>query len=561
MASVHWTGNPFVDAGLAALATAAQIGRLEAITGESLDQAVQKLEQVLLSDQSLGIGVEKSFARSPLSQVFPNSELVNPSNWKGKTAGEKAASVRTKFHKAIATDLQRACRCLEGADGREVCSVCGAVRPIEAMVMVRKDKMPLLEGMVNFYPAFAYGVQLCGLCALAVRFLPLSIMRMGAGNRLWFLHTQAFEMATAIAQAYGWEHLNSCIARNETVDFFGDWETAGPAGTVLYLLFTLLERFGHQLRSLYQNPRPTTAYLFSNRNERGFVQALSVPHELMRFLQLLQIRSLSAYGRFWRELLQLPKNLQGKQRDARRGFVSFMGQQIMEGSHLIASCLDHEAPLLRGGWVGHALYLQEVRKMAQEALAILQQLGLTIAQSENAKRTAHELRTATWTDVYSLLLGFVRRGWLRHEEYYTILPPNDYGAAHEIRDVLLAVIYEWQRCQTRGEEFPQVEFELTERPPEQTLARIQQIGQGLVEQLPNLSRWVSRLQTARRPDRIRGAYLNAVQHGAMRFDGFIFMAPLGDMQQHWLLRDYLLAFLFDRGREILAMQEVEETTA
>jgi CRISPR-associated protein Cst1 len=158
MASIHWTGHPFVDVGLAALATAAQVERLEAITGETLDQAVRKLEQVLLSDQSLGVGVEKSFARGPVSQVFPNSELVNPSNWKGKTAGEKVSSVRTKFHEAIVTDLQRACRCMEHSDSREVCSACGELRPIEAMVMMRKDKMPLLEGMVNFYPAFAYGV-------------------------------------------------------------------------------------------------------------------------------------------------------------------------------------------------------------------------------------------------------------------------------------------------------------------------------------------------------------------------------------------------------------------
>jgi CRISPR-associated protein Cst1 len=149
---------------------------------------------------------------------------------------------------------------------------------------------------------------------------------------------------------------------------------------------------------------------------------------------------------------------------------------------------------------------------------------------------------------------------LRHDEFYTLLPPNDYGAASEARDVLLAVIYEWQHCQEKGEEFPRLEFEATERSPDETLTRIQHIGQRLVEKAPNLSRWVGRLYTARSPDRIRGAYLNAVQRGAMSFNDFVFMAPLGDAQRHWLLRDYLLAFLFERARETLAEQELEEAS-
>jgi CRISPR-associated protein Cst1 len=144
MAGIHWTGHLFVDVGLAAIVTAAQVERLEDISGEDLNRAVQRLEQVLLSDQALGIGVEKAFACGALSQIFPNSELVNPSNWRGKTAEEKVASVRQKFHEAIGTDLQRARRCLEHFNGGEVCFACGERHPTEAMVIMRKDKMPLL---------------------------------------------------------------------------------------------------------------------------------------------------------------------------------------------------------------------------------------------------------------------------------------------------------------------------------------------------------------------------------------------------------------------------------
>lgn len=553
MTKVHWTGHPFVDAGLAAIAAVTGVQRLEDLTPEHLHKAARELERILLSDQSLGIGVSKAFAKSQMSQIFPNSELVNPSNWRGSTQEEKAENVRRKFRDALQSDLRRAQQCLKSS-GDEVCSICGERRPAGTMVLVRKDKMPLLEGIVNFYSAFAYGVRICGLCALAVRFLPLSMMRTGVYNRLWFLHTQALLVAIAISRTYGWNHFNNLIARNEALDFFGAWETAGDAGTVLYLLCELLERFSDQLRSLYQNPMPTTAYLFSNDNRGGFVHMLPVPHELMSFLAKLQIKSHHAYKRFWQELLQVASNLKGKERDARIKFVQSIAQRLLNGDWLIGACLDDKAMKLHGGWLGHRLYLQEVRRMPTAKLAILERLGIEIAKSNDAQKHINELLTARGNKLYGVLLRYVREGWLKHDEFYMLLPPNDYGASSEVRDILLAVIYEWQHCQKRGEEFPSLaeEVKLT---PDETLQRIQQIGERLRQQLPNLSRWIGQLQTARSSERVRGVYLNAVRNGAMGFAEFVFLAPLGDRQRLWLLRDYLLAFLFERAKEVLPEEE------
>jgi CRISPR-associated protein Cst1 len=209
---------------------------------------------------------------------------------------------------------------------------------------------------------------------------------------------------------------------------------------------------------------------------------------------------------------------------------------------------------LRGGWVGHRLYLQEVRKMATEKLVILEQLGISLAQRADVKKHVNELRAARWNELYGILQSYVRQGWLKHEEFYILLPPSGYEVASEVRDVLLAVIYEWQRCQEQDEEFPA----LTEQAlpsPDETLLSLQRIGEQLIERLPNLSRWVGRLRTARSPFQIRGVYLSAVERGAIGFDDFLFLAPFGDAQRLWLLRDYLLAFFFDRAREALLEEE------
>ncbi|MFN3421825.1 MAG: type I-B CRISPR-associated protein Cas8b1/Cst1, partial [Armatimonadota bacterium] len=551
MNKVHWTGHPFVDAGLAAIAAVAEVRQIEDLTPRHLRNAVNELQRILISDQALGLGVQKSFARGALSQLFPNSELVNPSNWKGQTEEEKAQNVRQKFITAIEAELNKAILCLQSMSNESVCFACGEQRPAEAMVTVRKDKMPLLEGIVNFYPAFAYGVTICGLCALATRFLPMTVLRTGVYNRLWFLHTYSLPIAKKIADQYGWLHFNRSIAANEPLEFFSRWETAGDAGTALYVLCELLERFADELREVYEHPLPTTAYVFSNDNRGGYINALPIPNELLIFFAHLRYFSSHHFQRFWRELLQISNELEGKALKARVGFVQQISHRLLSMESVLGSCLDNESSKLIGGWIGHRLYLQEVRKMPANKLAILERLGLAIAKSDDAKRHIMELRVAERGALYGVLLRYVREGWLKHDEFYTLLPPNEDASASEVRDILLAVIYEWQHCQEKGEEFPQLEGEDVKLTPDETLTRIQRIGERLVNQLPNLPRWIGQLQTARTSDRIRSVYLSATQQGALSFHDFIFLAPLGDRQKLWLLRDYLLAFLFDRARQML----------
>ena len=559
MAEVLWTGNLFVDAGLAAIAAVVNARRLEDLTPGHLREAAKELEQILLSDQALGIGVDRAFVKSTLSQLFPNSELVNPSNWRGETPEAKAENVRKKFREGFREDLERAITCLTQT-GSATCFVCGRRAPEDATVFVRKDKMPLLAGIVNFYPAFAYGVRICGLCAFAVRFLPMSVMRTGISNRLWFLHTQALEVASEIAKRYGWLRFKRAVTANESLEFYNRWQTAGDAGTVLYLLCELLEKLGAHLMDVFLHPLPTTAYLFSNDNQKPYVQPLPIPNELLSFLAKLRMKSHHAFQRFWRELLLVPENLSGDERKARIGFVQAIAQRLLNCESLVGGCLSHgteeneRPPRLLGGWLGHALYLLEVRGMPESKLAILERLGLCIAKSEDAKKRTMELRKAGGSDLYSLFLRYVREGWLSHDEFYALLPPNSDTYAGELRDILLGVIYEWQNCQERGEEFQPVTA-LVKLSPDETLQRIQQIGERLCQQLRNLSRWVGQLQPARTSERIRGIYLSAVQRGALSFSEFIFLAPLGDTRRLWLLRDYLLAFLFERTREMLPEEE------
>jgi len=344
---------------------------------------------------------------------------------------------------------------------------------------------------------------------------------------------------------------------NQQLKFFEHSETAGDAGAVLLLLCELYEKHHSQLQAIYKNPRPTTAYLFSNDNRGGYVQALSIPNRLLRMLEMLYADSPEAFTRFKQELLQVEGNLDKKQRDSRQKFVQDVAQRFLKGEPVLAICLKHDErePYVYGGWLGHRLYLEEMRGMSAGKIAILERLGTSIAQRQDANRRVQELRKASYNELYVVLLRYVKDGLLTHDEFYTLIPPNDYRTAGEVRDILLAVIYEWQHCSNQGKPFPQMLTVSTALTVDETLQCLKQIGQKLINGLPNLSRWIGDLQTARSTDRIRAVYLSAVRNGAIGFEDFLLLAPLGDRSRLWLLRDYLLAFLFSEARNDLPEQE------
>jgi CRISPR-associated protein Cst1 len=122
-------------------------------------------------------------------------------------------------------------------------------------------------------------------------------------------------------------------------------------------------------------------------------------------------------------------------------------------------------------------------------LAILERLGIQIAQSSDAKKRINELQSARPNELYGILLQYVREGGLKHDEFYTLLPPNDYSASSEVRDILLAIAYEREFCQIQDKPFPTQAGTIT-LTPDETLKRIQEVGEQLCQKLPNLSRWI-----------------------------------------------------------------------
>lgn len=236
-----------------------------------------------------------------------------------------------------------------------------------------------------------------------------------------------------------------------------------------------------------------------------------------------------------------------------------------ESSEQYALSIEHDSleeerrGFLRGGWLAHKLYLIEVRKMPSVKIHILERLGAKIAERADRNKIVSGLMRARPNELFTIFRDYVRKDLLTFDELCILIPPNDYQAVGETRDILLAILFDWERSQPEVLQSLKEPIELPD--PDSISQRIQQIGEQLCQKLENAKRWIAGLQTAKSSSAIRGAYLRAVREGAMSYADFVFLAPIGDTKTLWELRDYVLAFLFDRQRDFFSIEESEDISS
>jgi len=526
---LKYTGNPFLDASIGAILAVTDKNSPEDLKQEDLEEAVERLKAILLSPQALGKGVSKSFTRGALSQIFPNSPLVNPSS----------KDPATKYSDLLEDTLEKV---KNFRPGSKSCPICGK-KYAEGVNQVKADKFPLLRGLANFYPFLSDGMEICPNCFLVIQFFPMVVLK-GAGY-LWFFHTQNTKLSKVISKKFGWSHLETLVAGNTSLEFFGGWNSIGEAGTILELFYKMFKDFAEYEQDLFESKHPIIVYLFTNDNRTAFVRHIVIPHKVLEFLGFLYYEDKRAFERFFRELLFVPTNLKGKVLKIRKALVARAAQTILEKRPLLSQALEDNPPYVRGGWKAHRLYLREVRNMPVSKLKILEDLGRKVFAFENQKKWTTGLKTASYPELSNIFLQFVKEGWLTSHEFYFLAPPGEDFFLFEARDILLAVIYESDYLAREGLEFPEMS-EGESLSPDKYYQKIESMSQNIVKKYPNPARFLGDLKNMRKPHGIRGVYLKVMEHGAIRWSDFIFLVPIEDTNRLYLNRDYLIACLTEK---------------
>lgn len=518
-----FTGNPFVDAGMAGMCAAAGVDAPQRLDLQAVRRAVRVLYQVMLSDSAF---VEKQpykrFATSTMAMMFPNSPLPQNSY---PTPEKKREKYRERIETLLSA-LEENGQDVLGGDGP--CFACG--QPSAFLVGI--DRFPLMSSgaQLNFHPMLTAGHRICAFCALAVQFLPFSVMQTKVeGGRLWFVHSADASLVVTIAQEYGLSHLQALVAAGEPLRFAGRWACSGESGAIV----SLLNEFGKTHARLLDRARyPVSVYIFSNDLREQYLRSVAVPHRLIEFFNALLLVSPSSRDRFEREVLRTPLG-------------SVVAERMLHTQPIVAQCLQDTSMQLLGGWEFHRLYAQEVLGMNTRYIHTVQEVASRLVGDEAGKKALNALRQAREQETFTVLLDMVRTGWMTRQDLHLLTPPGEPHLAAQARDYLLAAAYALQSgdhldLPPPGEQGAEAVHPL--------IARIEQVGEVLTEARDEAERFRDALRQAQRPQEIRRAFLRLLVVGHLRWNDFLFFCPPDDTNQHYQSRDYWLAFLYDRLR-------------
>ncbi len=543
MAEFCFTGNPFVDAGIAGMCAAANVTTLLELDANAVERAVGKLTSILPSPAAFKkrlIGKKETvFATSEMSVIFPNSPMPNPAV---KGEGNKRDQYCARVHRKYEFFQQQIAGQSTGM-GYGFCFVDGSV----AIMRVGNDEFPLVDskGKRNFHPGLQQGHAIGAFTAIALEFFPFSVLRTGGNNTgfFWFVHTAEEDIAIACANLT-FQSMNDAISHGKGLGFFGNWNT--PSRSVDVALVAIIRELTIGRNSAALSSKaiksvnyPVTAYVFSNENRGPKIEGHDLPHQLFGFFGKMRYIP-DAMTRFNHEVLERDLGwLVAKKMLAREAFVSVCCTRPEP---------DKLAKLL-GGWEMHSLYAVEVLGMSGSLIRDIEAVSERISESEKVADCTLMLQKEGPS---SALLRLNRQGFVSFDEYARLIPPDDRHAAFVVRDYLLAAIYERQNLTVHDQPFkPWHESgSATSIEKHPLILLTEKVGAKLAIDVDLGKRIATGLAQSKRISEQRGTLLRAVRRGILSWNDFISIFPPDHPQTSFLLRDYLLAYLYTTLRDV-----------
>ncbi len=560
---IQFTGNVFVDAGLAGMCAAAGVKQLHELDEPAISRAVDKLIALITSDAAFapryveGEKKPKTFAGSDMTVIQTKNGVLSQSSCKGDdvTALRKAnpglseaaakslartqsqkANYEARLQKKLANVLsalrnpasQAAQRCF--VDGNPACAIMG------------NDEFPMVDSKTkrNFHPGLIGGHPVGALTALALEFFPLAVLRTGINSGFfWFVHTAQEEIAVPIAELTR-DFMNDALAKKNDFGFFGDWKinNRGKETALVGLIKELTCGAQKPLakETIDKIALPVTAYVFSNDSRSPTIEAYDLPHPLWKFFA--QLRGSKSLGRWNREVLGAEK----------KGWL--LARAMLRGERIVSMCLlrakDSETVMLRGGWNAHAHYAHEVLDLTPTFLRDIESLSQTLFDDAKAKDWLFDLQRAAGVgEVRRVLLRFCSEKFLDEATFACLVPPDAPFAALSTRDYLLAALYDRSYCAEKNLEFEAWDSEDDATPEAKlpVLQLVEEIGASLLQDERH-TRLAADLARATRTTDVRRVLLQGAKRGLVSWPQWAQFFPLEKPGYSLLLRDYLLAYVY-----------------
>ena len=416
-------GNPFVDAGVSAICE--WLGRgtqPEEITTEDLEVMINQFAPIYSTPAW----------RKNLYSIFPNHAAINPNTKKD------VRSEWLNWQEKI-VPMGQAGDCLG----------CGCRVAIEQLLT--KTDVPLTGSgnLRNFFPLFSGGQGYCAACALAIQFIPLSLV--ASGGKFLMVHSNIWRVQRKWTQICV-SDIQSRAAQSEFTGCFNPGYTT-PRNGLFYMTSQLID---------YEERRATEdivmqIFCFSNYNQGPELEIFHLPAPVFRFLRYAYQNE---FRRAWQQIVrsgyQYIKWDKVESEEDYKNKTNLVYEFLLQGRSILGFFINRPARKTRSNWELLSLYLKEVRNMDESRLNAIKQVGDSIAESIRQSENDRRLRELEFARSYGAcrnILRLVIRDRIRQGEETPLFSLDDYVEYlfpespdqrfwSESRDLLVFRIYE-----------------------------------------------------------------------------------------------------------------------
>ncbi|WP_297466879.1 type I-B CRISPR-associated protein Cas8b1/Cst1 [Thermococcus sp.] len=343
----HWTGHPFVDAGLVALLLLSDKEKPEELTGEDVEKAVEFASQLY---------ARKEWSSGYIhAMMLPNSGILmaNPSMSKKRTP------------KAIKENLLALLSEPEDPNA-PTCEICG--RRHARLKPVYRSDFPLVGtgGVPNYFPSGKDGANICSHCLFLAQMMPLIAYRL---SRVLVIHAYPYELMLEFHR----EALDD-VRKTELASVARDFRR--PEN----FLFEKLIEIGTSLETGKLENASITLYYFVVNNKRPELDVIYIPNPVLRFVAFAARVDRNGWNNIvamgWRR-----RPREDEVEEFKRRYPNDVYARLLSGKSILPYFIDPHRRRANSSWRLLSFYCSEVLGLDKDALEFVKRVADRIVET------------------------------------------------------------------------------------------------------------------------------------------------------------------------------------
>lgn len=277
-----WTGNPWVDAGLAVIVAKSGKEKIEDFTDKDFETIVSDGAWLAKANRQLNAFTMVVGINSPLTNTSLNPSLKKKNRGK-LNSDDKGIKQYCELIKELKESV------LKNTGGKFMCESCGE-RPVTHVLFkhekkIGRDWFPLAGSIgsdAQALPAASRTARICSLCLLSVQFLPLGAIIVG--GKIGCFQSTYMELTQLLVGEIFNETVNKLglLKHGEKLSAVGQGK--GSKETLIMVIKIMAEL--QRNKRILELPQHTSLniWLFSNSGQEPDCEVIEIPNETLTFL-------------------------------------------------------------------------------------------------------------------------------------------------------------------------------------------------------------------------------------------------------------------------------------